>query len=149
MAAKRSREASEEVTSTPDIDPYTESSSSQSAAQAAPYPAAEEEVHPPKIVHIDRNSAASQQEAIMRCTLPPHQPLSFISYEEHEVHCQEYHVNRCHDCLSNFPSNHYLDLHIGEHHDPLNEAKRAKGEKTVRFYLPLDSNDTGRYTYSR
>jgi len=128
MSLKRSREASEEVASTPDTDPTTVSSSS---TPPAPSPAAEEEAHPPKIVHIDRNSAASPRPIVMRCTLPPHLPASFASHEEYEIHWQKHHVNRCHDCLNNFPSNRYLDLHIAEHHDPMNEAKRARGEKTV------------------
>jgi hypothetical protein len=71
-------------------------------------------------------------EFVMRCYLPPHPyGLSFPSYEAYEVHYQQHHVHRCTECHKNFPSDHYLNLHIAENHDPLNAAKRDKGEKTV------------------
>jgi len=31
---------------------------------------------------------------------------------------------------------HFLTLHIAENHDPLNEAKKARGEKTVSLQTP-------------
>lgn len=73
---------------------------------------------------------------LMQCTLPPHrEPLSFASYEDYEVHYQQAHVNRCSQCSKNFPTGHFLNLHIEENHDPLAAARRARGEKTVS--LPL------------
>lgn len=73
---------------------------------------------------------------LMQCTLPPHrEPLSFASYEDYEVHYQQAHVNRCSQCSKNFPTGHFLNLHIGENHDPLAAARRARGEKTVRFAI--------------
>lgn len=50
------------------------------------------------------------------------------------------HVNRCSGCGKNFPSELFLTRHIEENHDPLSEAKRARGERTVMildFFLPL------------
>lgn len=75
---------------------------------------------------------AVRQDSVMRCYLPPHPyGVSFSSFEAYEVHYQKCHVHRCTECYKNFPSDHYLNLHIAENHDPLNEAKRDKGEKTV------------------
>ncbi|OCK94830.1 uncharacterized protein K441DRAFT_705353 [Cenococcum geophilum 1.58] len=71
----------------------------------------------------------------MKCLLPPHQPLSFSSYEDYDVHYQKNHVNRCSECHKNFPSDHYLGLHIAENHDSLNEARRARGEKTYACFV--------------
>lgn len=71
----------------------------------------------------------------MKCLLPPHQPLSFSSYEDYDVHYQKTHVNRCSECHKNFPSDHYLGLHIAENHDSLNEARRARGEKTYACFV--------------
>ena len=68
---------------------------------------------------------------VMQCSLPPHEPISFSSYADYEVHYAQVHVNRCSECRKNFPTEHFLSLHIGENHDPLNDALRAKGEKTV------------------
>ena len=71
----------------------------------------------------------------MKCSLPPHaEPVSFSTFEEFEIHYAKIHAYRCSDCRRNFPTEHFLELHIGENHDPLNEARRAKGEKTVSVY---------------
>ena len=92
---------------------------------------ANDSVHSSKIAHLDASSASIEKPEVMKCLLPPHQPLSFSSYEDYDVHYQKNHVNRCSECHKNFPSDHYLGLHIAENHDPLNEARRARGEKTV------------------
>ena len=84
-----------------------------------------------KIVHLDAESAISDKPAIMRCSLPPHQPLAFDSIEDYEVHYHKTHVNRCSDCQNNFPDEHFLHLHIAENHDPISAARRERGEKTV------------------
>jgi hypothetical protein len=89
-----------------------------------------------KIVHLDTESAISDEPTIMKCSLPPHEPLSFNSIEDHDVHYQQVHMNRCSECHKNFPDQHYLHLHIAEYHDPINAAKRDQGEKTVgRFRI--------------
>jgi hypothetical protein len=87
-----------------------------------------------KIVHLDADSAISDQPAVMRCSLPPHQPLSFESFEAYDVHYQKTHTNRCSECQKNFPDEHFLHLHIAENHDPINDAKRDQGERTVGLF---------------
>ncbi|KAF2194853.1 hypothetical protein K469DRAFT_734504 [Zopfia rhizophila CBS 207.26] len=88
-----------------------------------------------KLVHLDAETAISENPAMMKCSLPPHQPLSFPSFEDYDVHYQKNHVNRCSECGKNFPDEHFLHLHIAENHDPINEAKRARGEKTYACLL--------------
>lgn len=90
-----------------------------------------------KIVHLDVDSAISDQPAVMRCSLPPHEPLAFDSFDAYDVHYQKTHTNRCSECQKNFPDEHFLHLHIAENHDPINAAKREKGEKTVGSLLAL------------
>ena len=82
---------------------------------------------PSKYTH----TSTPEPEPVMQCILPPHAVLSFPTYAAYEIHYEQTHRNRCSECWKNFPTEHFLDLHIGEHHDPLNEARRAKGEKTV------------------
>lgn len=82
-----------------------------------------------KVAHLEHQYFASEA---MKCTLPPHRsPCVFSTYEDYEVHYKQFHVNRCSECGKNFPSERFLNLHIEENHDPLMEAKRARGEKTV------------------
>ena len=70
----------------------------------------------------------------MKCSLPPHdEAISFSTFEEFEVHYAKEHAYRCSDCRKNFPTEHFLGLHIHENHDPLVESRRAKEEKTVRL----------------
>lgn len=70
----------------------------------------------------------------MKCSLPPHHDtISFSTFEEFETHYAKEHAHRCSECRKNFPTEHFLGLHIGENHDPLTEARRAKEEKTVRL----------------
>ena len=84
-----------------------------------------------KLADIDP-SAVEDTGITMRCSLPPHKDeRSFKTYEEFEVHYNKVHTNRCLECRKNFPSNHYLDLHIEECHDPLVAVQREKGDHTV------------------
>ena len=85
--------------------------------------------HTSKYVHTtDENSRTT-----MKCSLPPHaEILSFSSLGDFEVHYQQAHAYRCAECRQNFPSDHFLSLHIAENHDPLNAARKARGEKIVR-----------------
>jgi len=92
-----------------------------------PSPPETERAHTPKFVHLDEPSNA---ESVIRCDLPPHKSLVFSSYEDYDLHYEKEHVNRCIVCYKNFPSSRYLDLHHAENHDPINEARKAKGEKT-------------------
>jgi hypothetical protein len=89
-------------------------------------------LHSTKYVELDNVEANSEAIEIMRCSLPPHrQSISFASFEAYEVHYAKAHVNRCSECRKNFPTEHFLSLHIEENHDPLNEVRKARGEKTV------------------
>ncbi|KAK5005585.1 hypothetical protein LTR28_007531 [Elasticomyces elasticus] len=72
---------------------------------------------------------------IMRCSLPPHEPLDFGTYADYEVHYKQTHSNRCLECGNNFPTDHYLNLHIAENHDPLNEARRERGDKIYACFV--------------
>lgn len=88
----------------------------------------------PKIVHLDRSGEAPVE---MRCSLPGHrQTLSFTSFEEYDVHYAKTHVNRCVECRKNFPTEHFLNLHIEENHDALVSVRRERGEKTVSLVRP-------------
>ncbi|KXL47313.1 hypothetical protein M433DRAFT_152895 [Acidomyces richmondensis BFW] len=71
----------------------------------------------------------------MRCTLPPHKILTFASVSDYETHYQKEHTNRCLECQRNFPTAHFLDLHIAENHDPLVAALRDKKEKIYRCFV--------------
>lgn len=84
-----------------------------------------------KFIHLDSSTALCEQPAVMKCLLPPHEPLAFASIEEFDVHYHKTHTNRCSECQRNFPDEHILNLHIAENHDPFNAAKRERGEQTV------------------
>jgi hypothetical protein len=68
----------------------------------------------------------------MRCSLPPHkETIAFSTYDDYESHYLKTHVNRCSECGKNFLTQHILNIHIEENHDPLILARRDRGEKTV------------------
>lgn len=69
----------------------------------------------------------------IRCSLPPHAEMDFSTYDAYEIHHQQYHLHRCSECHRNFPSDHYLQLHISENHDPITAVKRDRGERTVCY----------------
>ena len=71
----------------------------------------------------------------MKCSLPPHAVLSFATFADFENHYAQAHTNRCSSCHRNFPTEHFLSLHISENHDPLEQARKAKGEKTYRCFV--------------
>jgi hypothetical protein len=91
----------------------------------------DQESHPPKYASIE---PPDHHESTMRCALN-HKPLNFNSYEVYEVHYQQSHTNRCQQCHRNFPSAHFLELHIAESHDPITAAKRDAGEKTYACFV--------------
>ncbi|KAJ9653788.1 hypothetical protein H2198_007077 [Neophaeococcomyces mojaviensis] len=91
---------------------------------------------PAKIIELDESGDdITPSDPKMQCLLPPHQPLSFTSTEEFDVHYAKEHTNRCTSCGKNFPSAHYLALHIDENHNPVREALAAKGEKTYACFV--------------
>jgi hypothetical protein len=96
----------------------------------------ETSLHSSKYLQVSPEVSAPA--GVMKCSLPPHQEtLSFSTFEEFEVHYAKSHANRCSECRRNFPTEHFLGLHIGENHDPLGESRRDKGEKTVLLNQPL------------
>ncbi|KAJ5191671.1 uncharacterized protein N7498_010656 [Penicillium cinerascens] len=117
--SKRSRSLSR----SPSLD--LESSRSPTPKTATPEPDS-------KILHRHPDPVAE----VMQCALPPHrETLSFSSYEDYEVHYRQAHVNRCSQCSKNFPTGHFLNLHIEENHDPLASARRARGDKTFGCFI--------------
>jgi hypothetical protein len=118
-----------------------ELSSPESESTRESTPSARSVVHPstisatsntPKIVHLDPEGGEAPPVTEMRCSLPPHrQTLNFASFEEYDVHYAKTHVNRCVECRKNFPTEHFLNLHIEENHDALVSVRRERGEKTV------------------
>jgi hypothetical protein len=92
-----------------------------------------------KILHLDSESPSSSGEAPtieMKCSLAPHKEiLSFPSIEAFEVHYKKAHLNRCLECRRNFPTEHFLDLHIQENHDAIVGVRKERGEKTVGLNL--------------
>ncbi len=83
-----------------------------------------------KVQHLD--SESGEVLVAMRCSLPPHrQALTFATYEEYDVHYAKTHTNRCLECRKNFPTEHFLNLHIEENHDSLFRVRQERGEKMV------------------
>lgn len=86
-----------------------------------------------KYLHVAESVIA--RKPMIQCSLAPHSgPLSFYNLEDYEVHYAKDHSNRCSECHKNFPSNHFLQLHLAENHDPIQDARKARGEKTVRCW---------------
>jgi hypothetical protein len=88
--------------------------------------------HTPKYASLEPEESTS---TAMRCLLPPHKPVNFKTYQEYEAHYQQAHTNRCKSCRKNFPTAHFLDLHLAEHHDPIIASKRDAGEKTYACFV--------------
>ncbi|SMR47682.1 unnamed protein product [Zymoseptoria tritici ST99CH_3D1] len=90
------------------------------------------QVHTPKYTQLEPQS----KEAItIRCTLPPHKPTSFTTYRDYETHYSKLHTNRCSECQKNFPSDHFLELHLAENHDPIVATRRDRGDKTYACFV--------------
>ncbi|KAJ5176943.1 uncharacterized protein N7482_002820 [Penicillium canariense] len=117
--AKRSRSHSRSPSFAPESRSRSSGSPSSTSTDSPPPERS-------KILHRD----AVPITEVMHCALPPHrESLSFASYEDYEVHYQQAHVNRCSLCSKNFPTAHFLNLHIEENHDSLAAAMRgARGE---------------------
>ncbi|CAD6501923.1 BgTH12-02168 [Blumeria graminis f. sp. triticale] len=88
-----------------------------------------------KFVQLDSESKVNTFTA-MSCSLPPHsQTFTFSSYSEYEVHYAKVHTNRCLECRRNFPTEHFLSLHIEENHDPLFSIKKERGDKMYKCFV--------------
>ncbi|KAL9128898.1 MAG: hypothetical protein Q9217_002520 [Psora testacea] len=130
---KRSRE---ESPVSPSISPPT---STSSGSEAAAPESVNTSAHFAKYSHISHEPVTR---AVMKCSLPPHtETLSFDTFEDFEVHYAKSHAHRCSECRHNFPTEHFLGLHISENHDPLNESKRARGEKTNYDFLIVNTDN--------
>ncbi|KAH7267168.1 uncharacterized protein BKA55DRAFT_533954 [Fusarium redolens] len=89
-----------------------------------------------KVTQLESAIDDEENTIAMRCNLPPHrEPLAFRSYDEYEVHYNKSHTNRCLECHKNFPSEHLLNVHIEEYHDPLVTVKREQGEHTYSCFV--------------
>lgn len=122
---KRSRDVS--------FSPSADESSSPSTAAGQ---SAEDlvQLHPGKIKAVDIDDRLPLVQ--MQCSLPPHSHvLSFASIEEYEIHYAKEHTNRCTSCGRNFPTAHFLNLHIDENHNPLRQAAQEKGERTYACFV--------------
>ncbi|KAL1634055.1 hypothetical protein SLS58_010849 [Diplodia intermedia] len=102
-----------------------------------------------KYVHVDSPDTSASAPAVMKCQLPGHRPLEFATYEEYDVHYHKTHVNRCSECKKNFPSELILDLHFAEIHDPINEARKARGEKIDYDFAIIKDGIDGRSSMLR
>ncbi|KAF5660786.1 c2h2 type zinc finger [Fusarium heterosporum] len=90
----------------------------------------------PKVAQLDSAIDDAEDTVAMRCNLPPHrEPLAFRSYDDYEVHYNKTHTNRCLECRKNFPSEHLLNVHIEEYHDPLVTVKKEQGEHTYSCFV--------------
>ncbi|KAK9382636.1 uncharacterized protein V2V93DRAFT_365652 [Kockiozyma suomiensis] len=88
----------------------------------------------PKIRHTSSQSS----KPIIKCALPPlcsKNPPSFFSTAAYELHYRTQHSLACIECKEIFPSEHFLDLHISENHDPFTETRRDRGQKIYRCFV--------------
>ncbi|KAL2417687.1 hypothetical protein ABEF95_013036 [Exophiala dermatitidis] len=90
---------------------------------------------PQKLAAVETDNISAPKNAI-HCSLPPHrETLSFTTPEEFEVHYAKEHWNRCTACGKNFPTAHFLALHIDEHHNTFREALQSRGERTYACFV--------------
>ncbi|KEQ93932.1 hypothetical protein AUEXF2481DRAFT_31004 [Aureobasidium subglaciale EXF-2481] len=97
-------------------------------------PVDESSLPPGKYAQLD-HSTAPDASTFITCMLPPHDPVNFSTYHDYEAHYHKTHVNRCLDCGKNFPTDHFLSLHIAERHDAINLVKRDRGDKIYRCFV--------------
>jgi hypothetical protein len=90
------------------------------------------EAHTPKYTQLEPEN---RQALTIKCSLPPHKLTTFPSYQEYETHYAKLHTNRCSECQKNFPSDHFLNLHLTENHDPIVATKRDRGEKIYACFV--------------
>ncbi|KAL2432565.1 hypothetical protein ABEF95_013600 [Exophiala dermatitidis] len=91
---------------------------------------------PPQKLPAVETDDISAPENVIRCSLPPHrETLVVATPEEFEVHYAKEHWNRCTACGKNFPTAHFLALHIDEHHNTFREALQSRGERTYACFV--------------
>ncbi|KAL8926774.1 MAG: hypothetical protein Q9172_001650 [Xanthocarpia lactea] len=112
-------------------------SSSHPDPSASPSPDPLEEPRSTKFFQV--SVEPTRASVAMKCSLAPHQEtIAFTTFEDFEVHYAQVHTNRCSECHKNFPTEHFLGLHISENHDPLVAARKAREEKTAKHFFPKD-----------
>lgn len=97
-------------------------------------PTVGEAVHTPKYVELE-NEEPEKSKSAFQCLLPPHKLMTFTTYPDYEAHYNASHTNRCKQCRKNFPTSHFLQLHLSENHDPIVAVKRERGDKTFACFL--------------
>lgn len=112
-------------------DEFDNDDSLSPALQGSPVSSPEDSSGAVKIVHLSQEAASPTE--VMRCSLAGHPELSFANYDEYESHYNQSHLWKCAECRHNFPSEHYLGLHIEEHHDSMIQIRKERGEKIVSF----------------
>lgn len=78
---------------------------------------------------------SSSPTGVFKCDLPPHEPLAFETVASYEAHYAAQHSHRCVECFVNLPSDHFLQLHLSEFHNPFTELRREAGEKTYECFV--------------
>lgn len=90
-----------------------------------------------KRIELERRTRDIGAVPVVTCTLPPicnAKPHNFYKLDQFEAHYQKHHCHICHECLANFPTNQFLELHIEENHDPFFPARLDRGEKVYRCF---------------
>ncbi|KAF4634596.1 hypothetical protein G7Y89_g3497 [Cudoniella acicularis] len=125
--AKRSRE---------DFETVSESENLEARSTSFPHFTSKIVSSAAKILQYDPDSGENSLPVEMKCSLPPHgETLSFPSHEAFEIHYNKSHLNRCLECRRNFPTEHFLNLHIEENHDSLVVVRRERGEQTYGCFV--------------
>ncbi|KAL8869014.1 MAG: hypothetical protein Q9174_004591 [Haloplaca sp. 1 TL-2023] len=133
--AKRSREDSPSAKGTDTPSSASFASRSPSPSSVKPVPSTQADASR-STKYIQISEEQNGDSVVMKCSLAPHpEAVSFTSFEDFEVHYAQIHTNRCSECHKNFPTSHFLDLHISENHDPMVQARKAKDEKTYRCFV--------------
>ena len=84
----------------------------------------------------DSSTSLTPSQSAFTCSLPPlcsGSPKSFATSEALTSHYSTHHAHVCSAprCNKIFPSEHFLDLHLREFHDPIVALQRENGSKTV------------------
>lgn len=102
-------------------------------------PSPAESLRPQDAVKFAYVPSTVSEEHVITCSLPHAHigTMSFPSYLAYEEHYAFMHTNRCLSpgCGRNFPSAHFLTLHITENHDPIAGAREARGEKIFSCFV--------------
>lgn len=84
--------------------------------------------------HEEKEGEDGIERGIVTCTLPPschYTPRAFGTLGDYESHYDKYHTHLCASCRANFLTSVFLERHLEECHDPLFQAKLARGKDPV------------------